>query len=114
MTDLAKQPLYAIQSRALIDEQAARECAVRYTRTAGVNSREGGPYFGRIVKAYLSGLAGEADPYRHGRGGNYVRPLRRAFRAGAELRAELRPDVIIVGSDRGPVECVVTRDETEG
>ncbi len=47
------------------------------------------------AKAYIRGLCGEEDPYGGGRGGNFVRPLRSAWRAGKEMRR----DILEIGTE---------------
>lgn len=107
---LAKHALYKLQERALTDEAAASECAYRFADEERANTESGRPYWLKIVAAYLAGLRGDDDPYLNGRGGNFVRPLRRAYVSAARLRVEqqiLGRRVGLPGGRRGKVDSVM-------
>lgn len=83
-----KTPLYKLQARALLgDAEAKTECALTYARGAHLWPSE--RYVKQLVTAWLRGFDGAEDPYRYGRGGNFVAGLRRAHSAGLILRREL-------------------------
>lgn len=84
---MTPEPLFLLQARALNDTAAAKECATRYAAREGIGLSD--TYKRRLAKHYLLGFNGEPDPYAAGRGGNFVRGLRRAYRDGAALRSEL-------------------------
>lgn len=81
-------PLRVVEAAAASGEPAAiEELAARYTD--GHAEHNTPRYRARVHAAYLAGWAGEADPFRHGRGGNFVIPLRRAHYHGHNDRIKL-------------------------
>lgn len=91
---ISAEPLWKLQRRALVDADAARECGRRHALNTAY-CEEGGTYFNRIVAEYVRGLNGEESEWKHGKGGNFAKPLTRAHREGAKLRRELMTDSVI-------------------
>ncbi len=87
---LAKEPLWKLQRRALVDQSAATECARRFVATSF--SGRVLAYQERIVECYLAGLRAEPNRYGQNYGGNFTSRLRGAYQAGKQLRDELTRD----------------------
>jgi hypothetical protein len=91
---MSEWPLYKLQRVALVNGDAANECARRY---AEQNLYIRTTFAVRVVAAYLGGLRGEKSPRPSI---NFERPMQRAHNAGALLRNELGRDLMPV-----PEEC---------
>lgn len=85
--DWTKPPLWQVEKAAVISTAAASEVARRYAEEAGKWS--GDSYRRRIALAWGRGWIGESNPYEHHRGGNFARPLSRAYWEGKRKRKEL-------------------------
>jgi hypothetical protein len=83
------EPLYKVQTRALVSHEAALESAERYAAsvTPAYSPSYGKRFLKRLVGAYLAGLRDDTRAYRQD--SNYDRPLARAWNEGRELRHEL-------------------------